>query len=49
MLKAFTVLYIEKANNPTGAALCDSVKEKPPFNLWQNQAQKESAWGGKAI
>lgn len=49
MLKAFTVLYIEKANNPPGAALCDSVKEKPPFNLWQNQAQKESAWGGKAI
>lgn len=45
-MKAFTVLYIEKANNPPGAALCGSVKEKPPFKLWQNQAQKESAWGG---
>lgn len=33
MMKAFTVLYIEKANNPPGAALCDSVKEKPPFKL----------------
>lgn len=41
MMKAFTVLYREKANNPPGAALCDSVKEKPPVT------EPQSARGAK--
>lgn len=43
MMKAFTVLYIEKANNPPGAALCGSVKEKPPWGGGVKQAELLSA------